>query len=265
MRLEYYRFWEILNLIMFTSFSVSCINNSVNVSQSTQILPTPYISQEKAKSSSSIGQPTKMSTPSPLSIENSEVNRLLPLDDSSFYYYVDGNKVVLTPSLDWIMIKFVSADPTEQFVSLKGSIVNLEIQARQISSSGFAVLPLCKEMTIEKLIFGINVLRADYSNFLQVNPVFQIGETVMIVTDEFTAVFPIEKKMDEIVSVNLSYGVEIVEPILGQANTLVLKVTNKARFDALAMANLYQETGIAEHAAPNFVRINKIDFLPVLP
>jgi hypothetical protein len=51
--------------------------------------------------------------------------------------------------------------------------------------------------------------------------------------------------------------VEIVEPILGQANTFVLRVTDQADLDTLAMANLYQESGVATSAAPNFVRILK--------
>lgn len=51
------------------------------------------------------------------------------------------------------------------------------------------------------------------------------------------------------------YGVELVEPILGQENTFVLRVTRNADLDALSMANMYQESNIAVYAAPNFIRI----------
>lgn len=77
----------------------------------------------------------------------------------------------------------------------------------------------------------------------------------MIVTDEFIASFPAEKGKEEIGQINLSNGVEIVEPVIGQYNTFVLKVTPRTHLDALAMANLYQETHTAVSAAPNFLRL----------
>ena len=61
--------------------------------------------------------------------------------------------------------------------------------------------------------------------------------------------------MEEIDAINSSYGVEMVEPILGQENTFVLRVSPSSKVDLLSMANLYQESGAATHAAPNFVRI----------
>jgi len=100
-------------------------------------------------------------------------------------------------------------------------------------------------------------LRADRSSFRQVNPVFQTSDAQLIITDQFIATFSAEKEKEEIDQINSAHGVEIVEPILGQANTFVLRVTEKADLDTLSMANLYQESGIATSAAPNFVRILK--------
>ncbi|MEO7839403.1 MAG: S8 family serine peptidase [Anaerolineales bacterium] len=93
------------------------------------------------------------------------------------------------------------------------------------------------------------------SVFLQVNPVFQTDDAEMAITDEFIATFPLERNMEEINAINTSHGVELVEPILGQENTYILRVSASTRLDVLAMANLYQESGVATYAAPDFVRI----------
>jgi hypothetical protein len=98
-------------------------------------------------------------------------------------------------------------------------------------------------------------LRANTASFLQVNPVFQTGDAEMAITNEFIATFPAGKSMAEIDAINSSYDVKIVEPILGQGNTFVLQVLPSAKVDSLSMANLYQESGAAINAAPNFIRI----------
>jgi hypothetical protein len=179
----------------------------------------------------------------------------LPLDASLFYYYTDGVRIQLTPSAKWISVKFGSDNPAEQSAALQDSIVDPLGQTRPIPLPELTLLPLRKGLTTEKLLQGIESLRADQSVFLQVNPVFQTADAEMILTDEFIASFPAEKEMQEIDTINLSHGVEIVEPVLGQANTFILRVTETATLDVLSMANLYQESGLAVYAAPNFIRI----------
>ena len=179
----------------------------------------------------------------------------LSSDSSSFYYYVSENRVPLTLSLKWIAVKFASGDPSQQSVALKGSIADSLEQAEQFSLYGVTLLPVKEGITFEALVEGINLLRANTADFLQVNPVFQAGDTGMIVTDEFIATFPPEMSMDEINAVNASYGVELGDPILGQENTFVLKATTATKMDTLSLANLYQESGVAVYAAPNFVRV----------
>lgn len=191
------------------------------------------------------------------SSSNQEGIHPLPLDGSSFYYYADGVRIKLTPSLKWISVNFVNDTPAEQSTAIKGSIVNPLEQVRQIPMPKLTLLPLQNGLTTETLIQGINSLRADRTNFLQVNPVFQAGDTEMIMTDEFIVSFPADKERMEIDAINSSHGVEIVEPILGQANTFILRVTEKADLDALSMSNLYQEANVAIYASPNFLRITQ--------
>ena len=128
-------------------------------------------------------------------------------------------------------------------------------QARQIPNPKLTLLPLQEGLTVQTFVQGANSLRANTGSFLQVNPVFQTEDAEMVITDEFIATFPAGKSMGEINAVNSSHGVEMVEPILGQENTFVLRVLPTTRVDSLMMANLYQESGVAIHAAPNFVRI----------
>ena len=181
--------------------------------------------------------------------------QLLPSDSDAFYYYVSGNRVHLTLSTKWIAVKFANSDESAQAAALKGSIADSLNQAEQFPQYGVTLLPVADGTDFQALVDGINSLRANSTDFAQVNPVFQAGDTGMIVTDEFIVTFPPEMSMDEINTVNASHGVELGDPILGQENTYVLKATTNSGMDTLALANLYQESGVALYSAPNFVRV----------
>jgi hypothetical protein len=218
-------------LLLSSILMVGCMDRGGNTSQATQTALSPL----------------------PLAA-HAEV-ALSRANQDSFYYYVDGVRTPLTLSLQWIAVRFSSADPAKQSAALQGSRVGSLEKARQIPVPELTLLPLAEGLTTEMLMKEINTFRADRSSFLQVNPVFQAEDVEMIITDEFIATFSAEKEKEEIDKLNASHGVEIVEPILGQANTFVLRVTEKADLDSLSMANLYQESGIATSAAPNFVRV----------
>ena len=179
----------------------------------------------------------------------------LSSDSNSFYYYVGENRAPLTLSLNWIAVKFASADTAAQSAALKGSLADSLDRAEQFSQYGVTLLPVQDGVTFQLLVDGINSLRANTAAFFQVNPVFQAGDTGMIVTDEFIATFPAGMSMDEINKANASYGVELGDPILGQENTFVLRATENTKMDTLSLANLYQESGLAIYSAPNFVRV----------
>jgi len=216
--------------LLFSTFVVSCAGNAPSTVETTQAATISVSHIVKAGI-----QP-------------------LPSDGNSFYYYANGNRIPLVLSLKWIAVKFVSDDATKQASALKNSITGPLDQANQIPQLKLTILPLQDGLTIQTLVEGINSLRANAA-FLQVNPVFQTEDAEMTLTDEFIATFPAGKSMEEIEDINLSYGVEIVDPILGQENTFVLRATVKAGRDTLSLANLYQENGVAIYSAPNFVRI----------
>jgi subtilisin family serine protease len=178
-------------------------------------------------------------------------------DGGSFYYYVEGRRTPLTPSLEWVAV--LSGD--EGFSAQGEILLNSEIiaqsleEARTIPYPEMTLVPLAPGLSAAALVEGIDAVRGELGSVVSVNPVFQTVDAEMVVTDEFIAAFPSGMSRDEIDFMNASHAVEMVEPILGQANTFVLRVTAGADLDALAMANLYQESGLAEDAAPNFVRI----------
>ncbi len=225
------KLFSIFGLIVLLSSSVSGSNASVAYAQD----PTP---------------------PAP----NGDVQPLAA-NGSSLYYYVDGQRVNLTPSLDWVSVKFVSADTVEQ-QSVTGTFSSTVAPldgAREIPHLGLTLLPLQDGLGTKTLVQGVNSMRASSSSFSQVNPVYSYDGVDMVVSDEFIAAFPLEAGMEDIDALNAARGVEMVSPILGQENTFVLRVTSAASLDALAMANHYQESGIALYAAPNFVRIAPAD------
>jgi hypothetical protein len=169
MPLKLLRFVKAIFLLMFYGLLAGCMNSVGIMIQTTQTA-TPL-----------------------LSLTDQEDVQLLPLGGSSFYYYANGDRIPLTPSLKWISVKFVSTNPAEQSAALQGSIVSQLEQARQIPVPKLALLPLRRELTTELLIRGINSLRAIHSHFLQVNPVFQTEDAEMIITDQFIAAFSPDK------------------------------------------------------------------------
>jgi subtilisin family serine protease len=183
----------------------------------------------------------------------------LATNSGSFYYYADGQRIPLQPSLNWVLVKFASADPAKQSAALRNSGAPLESlsQARLIPNPELTLLPVQQGTTVQTLVQGINSMRAMPDSFLAVDPVFQTTDAEMVITNQFIATFPAEKSLEDINIINSMHSAEIVEPILGQNNTFVLKLLPDAHLDALAMANLYQESGLALNAAPDFVRITR--------
>ena len=119
---------------------------------------------------------------------------------SSLYYYVDGQRVNLTPSLDWVSVKFVSADTVVQ-ESVTGKFSNTVVSldgAREIPHLGLKLLPLQNGLGTKTLVQGVNAMRASSTSFLQVNPIYAYDGIEMVVSDEFIAAFPLTMSMMEI-------------------------------------------------------------------
>ncbi len=177
--------------------------------------------------------------------------------ESDYYYYVDGVRVSLTPSFDWVSVKFVSDDPLLQADVLNnfGNLLMPLDQALNIPLPPVTLLRLREGIAPQEFADLLDVMRQDKNGFLQAAPVFYAEDVDLVMTDEFIAAFPAGISQLEIDEVNSRQGVELVKPVLGQENTFVLRVTDVRTRDALSMANWYQESGLVLHAAPNFLRI----------
>ncbi|MBI3164029.1 MAG: S8 family serine peptidase, partial [Chloroflexi bacterium] len=195
----------------------------------------------------------------PAFAQEGDNNGMQPLDvnGSSLYYYLDGQRVNLTPSLDWVSVKFVSDDEAEQEAATGkfGSTVSSLDGARSVPHLGLTLLPVNNGLNSKSFVQGVNSMRSDPGSFSQVNPVYSYDNIDMVVSDEFVAAFPETTGMAEIEAFNSARGVELISPITGQANTFVLRITSESSLDALGMANQYQESGFVLFAAPNFVRL----------
>ncbi|MBK8783930.1 MAG: hypothetical protein IPO22_19550 [Anaerolineales bacterium] len=136
----------------------------------------------------------------------------LAADGTSLYYYVDGQRVNLTPSLDWVSVKFVSTDTVEQqSVTGKFSSTVAPLDgAREIPHLGLTLLPLQDGLGTKNLVQGVNSMRASSSSFSQVNPVYSYDGVDMVVSDEFIAAFPPATSMADIDALNVARGVEVV-------------------------------------------------------
>ena len=174
----------------------------------------------------------------------------------AYYYYVDGIRRELSPSLEWVSVQFASDDPAAQTEALRPFSPDLGslTQSLTIPNPPLTLLPLEAGMTGTELAGSIQAMSASPA-FAQVNPVFDTGDALMAMTNEFVATFPAGMSSDAIGSVNATHAVEVVKPILGQENTFVLRLLPGAEMDVLAMANLYQEQGLAVYSAPNFLRL----------
>lgn len=192
------------------------------------------------------GQPAITAAPSQIT---------LAVDD--YYYYLEGERVPLTPALDWVVVKFASSDAAVQEEAIKKyeSFLAPLAQAQEVPAPGIMLLPLRTGLTTEIFTELLKTMREDTTSFSLANPLFHTEDAEMAVGDEFIAEFPAGTSLTNINKINSLHGVELVEPILGQENTFVLQVTPEADRDALSMANLYQESNIAVFAAPNFIRI----------
>jgi hypothetical protein len=179
-------------------------------------------------------------------------------DGSSLYYYENGERISLTPSLDWMTIKFSTDDLTVQNDALQkiDSLANIE-QKSQLADTEIIVLPLLSGLSIDSLISNINLLRTNTDVYSQVNPVFIIDGVEKAITDKFVAAFSTEKSLEDIHTINSAFGVTIDSVEDQNSNSYVLLIPPTSQYDSMMMANMYYEEGYAVEAMPLFVSIGE--------
>ena len=197
----------------------------------------------------------------PAGFERGDIDELggiqkIASDGSSLYYYKKGDRIQLTPSLDWMTIKFSTDDVTIQSDALQNieSLANTQ-QKIQISDTKIILLPLRSGLSIDSLISNINLLRINSDVYSQVNPVLVIDGVEKAITDKFIATFPADKSLEDINTINSSMGVTIDSIDDQNTITFVLLISPTSQYDSIMMANMYYENGYADEAMPLFIEI----------
>jgi len=177
-------------------------------------------------------------------------------DGSSLYYYENGERLSLTPSLGWITIQFRSEDVTEQnaaLLNLRGFAATDQIQP--LTDSGIMLVPLLSGISQETLLATINLLRIHSDLYSQVNPVFIVNDSVKAITNEILVTFSAQIPLEEINRINEEMNTSIREILDADTSTYLLELDDTSMSDALLTANSYYEQGFADAATPLFLDI----------
>jgi thermitase len=170
----------------------------------------------------------------------------------SFFYYADGEQIALEINPNVIAVQFARPQAIPQAQTRFGELVdNAPVyMPAGFAGDNFALLPTTRvsEGAVVALAQSVETTRdlsVEWSN-----PVFRLGEFTLVVTDEFIAGFPPGTPSEAVDAYNTRNGVSIVS--LLSPDVYVLRVNVSAGVDALAMANRYQEEGVALYGEPNF-------------
>ncbi len=174
------------------------------------------------------------------------------------FYYADDKKVPLTPSKAFIAVELEpEADRSEVMEAVAAAdALGTPEEAEVIESLGI-VLARAKPDAPEE---GISSASSTLDGLKSVHctcPVFQMpdgaDDEVMVLIPRFRAQFKPEVSRDEIDKLNKKHGVEIIEEDVALPNNLLLHLTDKAKKNALELANLYHESELTEFAEPDFL------------
>ena len=179
-------------------------------------------------------------------------------DGSSLYYYENGERLFLTPSLKWITIKFHSENTTEQ----DSAILNLSGFAdidgiTSLTDSGIMLVPLLSGISQETLLATINLLRINSNSYSQVNPVFIIDGSEKAITNEILVTFSAQIPLEEINTIINEMNTSISKILDANTNTYLLEIDDTSMSDTLTTANSYYEQGLAVSAIPLFIDVQK--------
>lgn len=175
------------------------------------------------------------------------------------FYYADDHKVELTPSTAFIALEVGAEADRDEVMSAVASAKGLQRpeDAEVIDPFGIVLVPT--DATADetaRTAAADSVLSA--SDAQSTFPVYQMpnGEEdeVMILIPQFRVQFKTDASKTKINALNKKHGVEVVEEDdVVLPNNMLLRLTSKAKKDALELANLYHEHELVEFAEPDFV------------
>jgi len=176
------------------------------------------------------------------------------------YYLVDGQKIVLKPSLNYSALK------------LKPGITPAEKKtfAATIDSTGFGKVedsPILQKYNIVlvrvKEGIGPRSFRTGTEDFKKKekdrveseNPVYGVGGIDQVLVNEFVVQFKSEASEEEINQSMKNKGAEVVKKEEKIKNRYTITFTGKSAREALDISNEYHKAPLVEFIEPNFIRI----------
>ena len=175
-------------------------------------------------------------------------------ESSSSYYYVQGQRVNVTPRPDLVAVQFDARISAERIADF-GVGRSAELQPSE-------EFPAMQEsnLRIYRVASVSPATRTALADMRSDTDVVQVGEVYtnehqqpLVLTDEIICKFKPEMTSDEIERLNQEYGIETVEPLGFSENAFVLRVKPEATRSALSIANEMVEEGRAEYCYPNFI------------
>lgn len=169
------------------------------------------------------------------------------------YYYYQGQKVYVDLT-NRIAVRTVrGVDAPELFRSVLGPVK--PVSSTQVESQGLWLIELKISAQPEELA----LLARRFASHPAVEfaaPVVATSTEELVILDEFVVKFKENVREPDILRLNAANSVIIARqgPL---PSTFVLKVTPRSKLNALEMANLYYEQGVAVYSQPNFIRLGQ--------
>jgi len=174
------------------------------------------------------------------------------------FYYADDKKVALTPSRAFVAVEVErDADQSEIMSAVAAAdALGTQEEAEVIESLGVVLVrtrPDAEETEISAACSTLEGLKGVHDTC----PVFQMPngaeDEVMVLIPRFRVQFNSDVSGDQIDKLNKKHGVEIIEEDVALPNNLLLHLTDKAKKNALELANLYHESKLTVYAEPDFL------------
>jgi subtilisin family serine protease len=174
------------------------------------------------------------------------------------FYYVEDEKIPLTPSTAFVAVQFSpeAAETARMAAAEKTEGVEALEAGEVLEPFGITLLPTTKGATEDVVAASAEALAAE-PGVEGTIPVFQMPDSkpdeLMILIPQFRVQFKADVSEADIEKLNKKHGVEVVAKDDLGPNSYLLRLTPKAKQDALDLANLYHESDLTEYSEPDFV------------
>ncbi|MBV7335318.1 S8 family serine peptidase [Chloroflexi bacterium TSY] len=179
---------------------------------------------------------------------------------SERFYYVDEQKIVLTPSEQVVALLVSSeASKTEVLTALdrqNGQQSFVTNASEVIEQFNLVLLPTATDVTESSISASVATLMSEPLVERQL-PVFQVPDggqdEIMVLVPHFRVQFKAEVSEEDIEQFNTAHNAEVVAKNDLGHNSYLLCVSASSGSDALDLANAYHESELTAYAEPDWV------------